>query len=187
MNLLHKTLTKTSKSTIFFPSIPPIRQHPFSLSSSYSTKNSIDDSREKNLARPSEIPFQPKVVNRVNFVGTVTIPVKFCTSVDGKSWAVTVISHLRQPLFTSNSLWIPIIFEGDLAITAATRLKENDNVHIAGHLSSDHMPINLTDYQSKVQVMVHNVNFVRQFHPEVMKHLLFNQRRGKKMKPHPRS
>uniref|UniRef100_A0A803MPQ4 Aspartic peptidase DDI1-type domain-containing protein n=1 Tax=Chenopodium quinoa TaxID=63459 RepID=A0A803MPQ4_CHEQI len=48
---------------------------------------------------------------------------------------------------------IPIIFEGDLAITAATRLKENDNVHIAGHLSSDHMPINLTDYQSKVQVI----------------------------------
>ncbi|XP_021723463.1 protein OSB4, chloroplastic-like isoform X2 [Chenopodium quinoa] len=153
MNLLHKTLTKTSKSTIFFPSIPPIRQHPFSLSSSYSTKLPIDDSREKkNLARPSEIPFQPKVVNRVNFVGTVTMPVKVCTSADGKSWASTVISHLRQPLFTSNSLWIPIIFEGDLAITAATHLRENDNVHIAGHLSSARLPIDLTDYPSKVQL-----------------------------------
>lgn len=99
----------------------------------------------------------------MNLVGTVTMPIKFCTSVDGKTWAGTIISHQRHSFAALPSLRIPIVFEGDLAVTAATHLKKNDNVHVAGHLSSDTLPINMTNQQVKVQVMVHNVYYVRQF------------------------
>ncbi|KNA07336.1 hypothetical protein SOVF_172810 isoform A [Spinacia oleracea] len=198
MNLLHKTLPRTFKSTTFFPSIPSIRHNPFSLSSPYSTKLPSNDlynaTEKKKLARPSEIRFQPKVANLVNLVGTVTMPVKFRTSVDGKSWASTLISHQHPPFFNQTSLWIRIIFEGDLAVTAATHLKEKDTVHVTGHLSSDFLPIYLTNDQSKSQLMVHDVYLVRQFHPEVMKHLYLHKRKDitylpskEKMKHLPRS
>jgi len=47
---------------------------------------------------------------------------------------------------------VPIIFEGDLAHTAARHLKLGDDVHIAGQLSPDPLPINLTNDRVDVQV-----------------------------------
>ena len=47
---------------------------------------------------------------------------------------------------------VPIIFEGDLAHTAAMHLKQMDTVHIAGQLSPDPLPINLTNDRVDVQV-----------------------------------
>ena len=44
-------------------------------------------------AKPSEIPWQAKVVNSVNLIGRVKIPVQFETSTDGKNWAGTIISQ----------------------------------------------------------------------------------------------
>lgn len=44
-------------------------------------------------AKPSEIPWQAKVVNSVNLIGRVKIPVQFETSSDGKNWAGTIISQ----------------------------------------------------------------------------------------------
>lgn len=43
--------------------------------------------------KPSEIPWQSKVVNSVNLIGRVKIPVQFEASEDGKSWAGTIISQ----------------------------------------------------------------------------------------------
>ncbi|XP_057545475.1 protein OSB3, chloroplastic/mitochondrial-like [Amaranthus tricolor] len=169
MNILSKTLTKTSKSNIFLPSIP-IHLHPFSASSPYSTKLSNNESqtqalspkKSKNLERPSEILFQPKVANWLSLIGTVKIPVESCTAIDGKSWAGTIISQEGRSGSTYKNIpWISVIFEGDLAITAATHLKENDTVYVAGHLSPDYLPINLTNDQVKVQVMAHDLHFVR--------------------------
>ncbi|KAL2928846.1 Protein OSB4 chloroplastic [Bienertia sinuspersici] len=163
MNILQKTLTKTFKSNIInFPSIS-IHLNQFSLSSLYSswctkpfsndpqrqvlpsmeelqkTTTSADGIGKKKLSKPSEIPFQVKVANSVTFVGNLKMPIQFTTTVDGKSWA------------------------GDLAHTAATHLKENEYVYVAGHLSSDRVPINLTNDKAKLQVMVHDVYYVRRF------------------------
>ncbi|GJV10985.1 OSB2, chloroplastic-like protein [Tanacetum coccineum] len=43
--------------------------------------------------KPSEIPWQAKVVNSVNLIGQVKIPVQFEASPDGKNWAGTIISQ----------------------------------------------------------------------------------------------
>lgn len=58
----------------------------------------------------------------------------------------------------SPTLWIPIIFEGDLAHIAACHLKENDHVYIDGQLTDD--PPSETNGQANVQVIVRTVNFV---------------------------
>lgn len=172
MNSLYKTLAKT----------PPLRLSAFSLSSNYCTakspsekpvqaqnqgavsteeKHEIDGGDSaKNWPRPSEIVFQSKVANWVNFIGSIRMPVKFVTLPDGKSWAGTVISQ-DQRFSDLCLLWIPIIFEGDLAHSAATHLKVLDNVHVAGQLSSDPLPINLTNDRVNVQVKVHDIHFVR--------------------------
>lgn len=113
--------------------------------------------------KPSEIPWQAKVVNSVNLIGQVKIPVQFEASSDGKNWAGTIIS-LDDGSESSPSLpsfWIPIIFEGDLAHIAMCHLKEKDYVHVAGHLSVDVPPFKLSEVQANVQVMVHSINFVQ--------------------------
>ncbi|XP_071698225.1 protein OSB2, chloroplastic-like [Rutidosis leptorrhynchoides] len=115
--------------------------------------------------KPSEIPWQAKVVNSVNLIGQVKIPVQFETSADGKHWAGTIISQDDDASVSSNSLtsfWIPVIFEGDLAHTAMCHLKEKDYVHVAGHLSVDVPPFKLSEVQANVQVMVHSINFVQE-------------------------
>ncbi|KAL8226120.1 hypothetical protein R6Q57_018677 [Mikania cordata] len=117
--------------------------------------------------KPSEIPWQAKVVNSVNLIGRVKIPVQFEASSDGKSWAGTIISQDdgSDPESSSSltSFWIPVIFEGDMAHIAICHLKEKDYVHVAGHLSVDVPPFKLSEVQANVQVMAHSINFVQKF------------------------
>lgn len=117
-------------------------------------------------ARPSEIPFQAKIANSVNVIGYVHVPVQFESSPDGKCWAGTVLTQTHQISFPPSSpdsppLWIPIIFEGDLAHIAACHLKEKNFVHVTGRLSADPPHLNANQGQANIQVMVHSLNFVQ--------------------------
>ncbi|GAB4853550.1 hypothetical protein Ancab_017741 [Ancistrocladus abbreviatus] len=114
-----------------------------------------------NRPRPGEIPFQTKVANSVNFIGTVESPIQFETNPDGKCWAAAVISVYRY--FNSPPLRIPVIFEDDLAHTAACHIKEKDNIYIAGQLSNVLPPLALGNAQASLQVVVHSINFVQGF------------------------
>ncbi|KAF8039435.1 hypothetical protein BT93_B1850 [Corymbia citriodora subsp. variegata] len=108
--------------------------------------------------RPSEIPFQAKVANSVTLIGRIRMPVQSRNSPDGKLWAGTVVTRDESP--DSPPLWIPVTFEGDLAHVAAIHLRENDHVCIAGQLSANPTPLDVSQGQTKVQVMVHSINFV---------------------------
>ncbi|KAK9999866.1 hypothetical protein SO802_019469 [Lithocarpus litseifolius] len=117
-------------------------------------------------ARPSEIPFQAKIANSVNVIGYVHVPVQFEASPDGKCWAGTVLTQTHQISSPPSSpgsppLWIPIIFEGDLAHIAACHLKEKNFVHVTGRLSADPPHLNENQGQANIQVMVHSLNFVQ--------------------------
>ncbi|KAJ4958478.1 hypothetical protein NE237_025589 [Protea cynaroides] len=109
--------------------------------------------------RPSEIPFQVKVANSVSLIGSVAMPIQFESSPNGKSWAGTIITQERTTGFPA--MWIPVLFEGDLAHVAVCHLKENDLVHIAGQLSADTPPFTVEKGQANVQVMVQSVSFVQ--------------------------
>lgn len=144
------------------------------LQSHYTTTTSTATSKSKskskpesevevvNWEKPSEIPFQAKIANSVNVMGYVHIPVQFKSSPDGKCWAGTVITQ-AHPHSHSHSLplWIPIIFEGDLAHIAACHLKQNNYVHVAGRLSADPPHLNANLDQANIQVMVQSLNFVQ--------------------------
>ncbi|KAL8128518.1 hypothetical protein V2J09_017673 [Rumex salicifolius] len=108
--------------------------------------------------RPAEIPFQPKVANSLNFIGVVQSPLQFLASLDGNYWAATILS---QPHPSRPPLSIPIVFQGDLAHTAASHLKPDDNVYISGHLTADKLPLSLSSDQHYFQVMVQSLNFVQ--------------------------
>ncbi|XP_059453928.1 protein OSB2, chloroplastic-like [Corylus avellana] len=116
--------------------------------------------------RPSEIPFQTKVSNSVSLIGKVHIPVQFEASPDGKYWAGTVITQDHEA--DSSALWIPIIFEGDLAHIAACHLKENDCIHVAGELSADPPHPDSNQGQATMQVIVNSLNFVKGY-PQIKK------------------
>ncbi|XP_010265383.1 PREDICTED: protein OSB2, chloroplastic-like isoform X2 [Nelumbo nucifera] len=116
------------------------------------------EKEETNWPRPSEIPWQAKVANSVNLIGSVAMPVHFQASPDGKYWAGTIIK--QEKTLDLPFLWIPIIFEGDLAHTAACHLKENDRVYVGGQLSADPPPFAMQHGQANVQVMVQSINFV---------------------------
>ncbi|XP_027359050.1 protein OSB2, chloroplastic-like [Abrus precatorius] len=107
--------------------------------------------------RPSDIPFQPKLANAVNLIGEVHAPIQFETSSDGNTWAATVI--------TRQDLSIAVIFEGDLAHTAASHLKQNDCIHVSGQLSTDPPHLQNPQHQTHFQVMVQTLNFVRGYPP----------------------
>lgn len=47
---------------------------------------------------------------------------------------------------------IPIIFEGDLAKTAARYINKDDQIHVSGKLFIDSPPPNMTYAQANVQV-----------------------------------
>ncbi|OWM86867.1 protein OSB2, chloroplastic-like [Punica granatum] len=111
-----------------------------------------------NWPRPSKIPFQAKVANSVHLIGRIHMPVQCQAAPDGKFWAGTVIT--RDQPSDSSPLWIPIVFEGDLANIAASHLKENDHVCIEGQLSADPPTIGVSPSQANVQVMVRSINFV---------------------------
>ncbi|XP_010538289.1 PREDICTED: protein OSB4, chloroplastic [Tarenaya hassleriana] len=120
---------------------------------------------ETEWPRPKEIPYQPKVANSVNLIGYVNQPVQFEASSDGKFWAGTVVSHGSSSDSSSvsdsdHNLWIPVIFEGDLARTAACHLKKDDRIHIAGQLFVDILPSGANLGQANVQVMVQSLHFV---------------------------
>ncbi|XP_065861675.1 protein OSB3, chloroplastic/mitochondrial-like [Euphorbia lathyris] len=110
-----------------------------------------------NWPKPRQIPFQPKVANSVNLIGYISQPIQFKSSSDDKHSAATALTH---HLSSDSHLWIPIIFEGDLAHVAACHIKENDHVHIIGQLSANSSPIDVIGTQSKVQIYVQNINFV---------------------------
>ncbi|MED6148545.1 hypothetical protein PIB30_054108 [Stylosanthes scabra] len=120
------------------------------------------------IPRPKEIPFQPKVANAVNLIGQVRMPVQFQTFPDGRTCATTVIT--RQESHSSPFLWIPVIFEGDLAHSAACHLKEDDFIYIAGQLSADPQRLgeNQTQSNNNIQVVVQSLNFV-QGYPQLEK------------------
>ncbi|KAI7733575.1 hypothetical protein M8C21_005177, partial [Ambrosia artemisiifolia] len=158
-----KTRTRTTIQTLKFNKtrLPePIPPPP-----TPKTSQSLNDAVLKEPVtwpKPSEIPWQSKVVNSVNLIGRVKIPVQFETSSDGKSWAGTIISQDDGfQSSTSASITIPVIFEGDLAHIAMCHLKETDYVHVAGHLSVDVPSFKLSEVQANVQVMAHSINFVQ--------------------------
>ncbi|KAK7290409.1 hypothetical protein RIF29_04812 [Crotalaria pallida] len=105
--------------------------------------------------RPKEIPYQGKVANSVNLIGKVSADVDFRTSpVSLKPYAATVLTR------HSSDLWIPLIFQGDLAHTAHSHLKLDDVIHIAGHLTTDPPIPTKSLSNASIQVMVESLNFV---------------------------
>ncbi|KAF5193359.1 Osb3 protein [Thalictrum thalictroides] len=114
---------------------------------------------DREWQKPSEIPYQAKAANSVNLIGYVGMPVQFKASLDGKPWAGTV---LTQQKVSDTNLWIPVIFEGDLAHVAACHLKEKDFVHVAGQLTGDPPQFTTDEGQSGIQVMVHSLSFVQE-------------------------
>ncbi|CAE6186590.1 unnamed protein product [Arabidopsis arenosa] len=89
--------------------------------------------------------------------------IQFEASSDGKFWAGTVIS--QRSASDSSGFWIPIIFEGDLAKTAARYINKNDQIHVSGKLFIDSPPPNMTYAQANVQVLVQNLNFLQPMSP----------------------
>ncbi|EOX96863.1 Plastid transcriptionally active 9, putative [Theobroma cacao] len=168
MNSLTRTLAKIATSEAQQASRRWILQ---SFSTSTTSKrltqpeNPSDSkhSAPKEWPRPGEIPYQSKVANSVSLSGYIHMPVQFEAASDGKFWAGTVIA--QNPSSDSPPLWIPIIFEGDLAHIAACHLKENDHVYIDGQLSADPPSSNATHAQANVQVMVRTINFVDESPP----------------------
>lgn len=49
---------------------------------------------------------------------------------------------------------ISVVFEGELAETAATHVKENHYIYVGGHLSGHRLPINMTNDQVNLQVVL---------------------------------
>ncbi|XP_058113681.1 protein OSB2, chloroplastic-like isoform X2 [Magnolia sinica] len=116
-----------------------------------------------NWSRPAEVPWQPKVANSVHLMGSVGIPVQLDISPDGRYWAVSVLTKEKMKEFPQ--LWIPIIFEGDLAHVAACHLKENDLIYITGQLSGDPPPFAIEQGRTSIQVMVQSLSFVQKTYP----------------------
>ena len=100
----------------------------------YSTAATTRKSSKSKFQKPSEIPFQPKLANSVNLIGTVNKPIHFQTSSDGNPSAATVITRLGHD---PSQFLIPLVFHGDLALTAQFHLKLNDVVHVEGQLSTE--------------------------------------------------
>ncbi|WCJ32383.1 organellar single-stranded DNA binding protein 4 [Euphorbia peplus] len=119
--------------------------------------SSFSSEASKPFPKPRQIPFQPKVANSVNLIGYITHPIQFNASSDDKLSASTAITH---HLSSDSHMRIPIIFEGDLAHVAACHIKENDHVHIAGHLAANSSSVDGIETQSDFQIYVQNINFV---------------------------
>ncbi|KAF6142360.1 hypothetical protein GIB67_023385 [Kingdonia uniflora] len=114
---------------------------------------------ETTWPKPTEIPWQAKIANSVNLIGSITEPVQVELT-DGKYIAGTVLT--QEDSMGSDPLWIPIVFEGDLALVAACHLKKNDLVYIAGRVSGDPPKFTMEQGQSSLRVMVHSLNYVKE-------------------------
>ncbi|RZC71146.1 hypothetical protein C5167_034354 [Papaver somniferum] len=116
MNHLNKPFIKTLSSQ---STINHILTRVFVLQKSqlYSTSPKEPElvSKSRDWPRPITIPWQSKVANLVNLVGSVSRPIKFQESDDGKFWAGTTISQeeadhstaieeIRQPAFRCSNL-----------------------------------------------------------------------------------
>ncbi|KAL9242291.1 hypothetical protein vseg_016308 [Gypsophila vaccaria] len=170
MNLF-KNLSKTSKTlntpklnqfspNYFSTKFPPNQQQKQNPNSQINQIDQSNDKKIKTLAKLTQIPYQSKVSNWIHLIGTIKNPIKFLNCDHGDSWAATIISQEQFPA-NLGPLWMPVVFQGDLAWTAMMHLKESDTVYIAGHLSPEPLPINLTNNQTNIQVLVHDVYFVR--------------------------
>ncbi|CAL5186348.1 unnamed protein product [Lathyrus oleraceus] len=126
-------------------------------SSYYSSTTTTTRKSKSKFSKPTEIPFQPKLANSVNLIGSVNTPVQFETSPDGNPFAATIISSLDH---NPSSLLIPVIFQGDLAHTANFHLKQNDVVHVVGQISTDPKH---SKPQYQFQVMAQSLNFVQDY------------------------
>ncbi|XP_077222864.1 protein OSB2, chloroplastic-like [Tasmannia lanceolata] len=146
--------TTTSKSTRKSkPTSPSSEPFSFSKATQNPTKEPL------NWPRPSEIPWQTKVSNSVHLIGSLQSSLQFEVSPDGKYLASGVVVQAKSADFPQ--LWIPIIFEGDLAQIAVCHLKENDLIYVTGQLSGDPLPSTISEGQTGLQVIVHSMNFVK--------------------------
>ncbi|XVE48453.1 hypothetical protein DITRI_Ditri01bG0003600 [Diplodiscus trichospermus] len=165
MYSLIRTLAKIATTQSHQASRRWLALQSFCISTASKSKKPSDSkpSAPTEWPSPSKIPYQSKVANSVSLSGYIHMPVQFEAASDGKFWAGTVIS--QNPSSDSPPLWIPIIFEGDLAHIAACHLKENDHVYIDGQLSADPPSSNAASGQANVQVMVRTINFVDESSP----------------------
>lgn len=110
--------------------------------------------------RPAEIPYQSKVANQVQLIGTIGVPVEL-QKVSNGFFAVSVLVQEKKK--DTPKLWIPIIFQGDLAQTAFCHLKESNLVHVTGQLIGDVPSLTVKDPETStpVQVLVHTLSFVQ--------------------------
>jgi len=113
-----------------------------STTTNYSTAatTTTRKSSKSKFQKPTEIPFQPKLANSVNLIGTVNKPIHFQTSTDGNPSAATFITRLGH---NPSQFFIPLVFHGDLALTAQFHLKLNDVVHVEGQLCTEDHQIKL--------------------------------------------
>ncbi|CAI8594620.1 unnamed protein product [Vicia faba] len=126
-------------------------------SSTTTTTTTATRKFKSKFSKPTEIPFQPKLANSVNLIGSVNKAVQFETSTDGNPFASTVISTLHH---NPSSLSIPVVFQGDLAHIANFHLKQNDVVHVVGQISADPKH---SKPQYQFQVMVQSLSFVQDY------------------------
>ncbi|KAL4182237.1 hypothetical protein AMTRI_Chr12g274960 [Amborella trichopoda] len=115
---------------------------------------------KREWPRPTEIPYQAKVANLVHLIGKISGPVQIETLEDGRTWAFTVL--VQQKTLDFPHLWIPIIFEGDMAGIAACHLKENDLIYVLGQLSAESPQFTDVNGQAGIQVMVHSISYVQE-------------------------
>ncbi|XP_078179487.1 protein OSB3, chloroplastic/mitochondrial-like isoform X2 [Carex rostrata] len=159
----------SSKQRLLRAPVASVHSHLFSTKASQnkrSVQKKVKPSPEQdelkadpimNLKRPTEIPFQTRVANTVNLIGTVGVPVQKETLSDGR---VTAVSVLIQEYPDLPKVWIPIIFQGELAEVAAAYLKENETVYITGQLNGDTEPVKVNENQANVQVLAQTLQYV---------------------------
>ncbi|GAA0147655.1 DNA metabolism protein [Lithospermum erythrorhizon] len=182
--ILRRTIS--SQKSLFLPLQSTITIQdfaPFSTTPKYtSTNHTLKSPKPKKLAqnwsktvkkeafslgstwpRPSEIPFQSKVMNFVNLIGKIEMPIKFHATPDGKNMASIFVVH-KNAVFNGNfvnSLVIHVVFEGDLAHSVACHVKEGDCVYVSGKLSLDPLPFALSENQGKFYVVGDELKFVQ--------------------------
>ncbi|XP_057979851.1 protein OSB2, chloroplastic-like [Malania oleifera] len=181
---LESASASASSSTLSPPQPPSPNGSELARQGERDKGKEIEKSLRMNVSadwpRPSEIPWQAKVVNSVNLIGTVRAPVRFLDSSGRKHYAGTVIS--QDTISDAPPLWIPVIFEGDLAHIAACHLKEKDCVYIVGKLNADPSPFTASKGQTNIQVMACSINFVQPpspvkkiFAPQMQEGLAFDK------------
>jgi hypothetical protein len=98
---------------------------PSSMKYRYYSSSTTTTTRKSKFPKPSKIPFQPKLANSVNLIGTVNKHFHLQTTHDGNPLAATVITRFGHD---PPSFFIHVVFQGDLAHTANFHLKLNDLV-----------------------------------------------------------